>query len=66
MQIKAPIRHPTYPLEWQNLERLTLKSVGKNVKQLELSYIIIETTTDIITSGNSLVVSFRANCSPTI
>lgn len=66
MQIKTPIRHPIYSLEWLNVKRLTVQSAGKNVEQLEVSYTVIENTTDIITLGNSLVVSFRVHCSPTI
>ena len=66
MQIKTPIRCPIYSLKWLNLKRLTVQSAGKNVEQLEVSDTVIENTTDIITLGNSLVVSFRVHCSPTI
>lgn len=66
MPIKTPIRHPIYSLEWLSLKRLTVQSADKNVEQLEVSYTVIENTTDTITLGNSLVVSFRVHCSPTI
>ena len=41
MQIKTTIRYiTTYTLIWLKLKRLTIPSVGQDVEQLELSYIV--------------------------
>lgn len=40
MQIKATIRFTTHTLIWLKLKRLTIPSVGQNVEQLEVYYIV--------------------------
>ena len=61
MQIKTTVRY--YQLaEWvknkENKEILTIPSVAKNVKQLELSYTLVGMQNYSITLENSLAISY--------